>query len=190
MSSSVAEASSYNSPEDSGVGSVFLQHPDAGVGIIVDDWRSIAEVPPGRWAELLGTVAEAKKSLKEHGGGTWSRPHWVSCSIDVFYALGPGETKEELITFQLTGHEVDEEEPDEILRYANGEQMIVPEIPSPLVTLEFSISTLKKDLLPKHDYSRHPDPISKNMQELWKAVGSMTTMKCTFFFKEEETFQR
>jgi hypothetical protein len=53
----------------------------------------------------------------------------------MFYALGPGETKGELITFQLTGHHVDEEEPDEILRYANGEQMIVPEIPSPLVTV-------------------------------------------------------
>jgi hypothetical protein len=57
----------------------------------------------------------------------------------MFYALGPGETKEELITFQLTGHQVDEEEaseePGEILRYANGEKMIVPEIPSPLVTV-------------------------------------------------------
>jgi hypothetical protein len=53
----------------------------------------------------------------------------------VFCALGPGETKEELIKFQLPEHEVDEEEPDAILRWANSKQMIVPEIPPPLVTV-------------------------------------------------------
>jgi uncharacterized protein YpiB (UPF0302 family) len=54
----------------------------------------------------------------------------------VFYDLGPAVTKEEFVKFQLTRHEVHGEEPFAILQYVNGEEIIVSEIPPPLVKVK------------------------------------------------------
>ncbi|KAF8181912.1 hypothetical protein K438DRAFT_1975857 [Mycena galopus ATCC 62051] len=146
---------SYNSLEDDGVSSAFLQHPQTGTGIAVDRKGDVAEVPSQQWSEFLGCIADAKKTLKENGGGSWSRPQWQSCSADFFFDLGPAATKEEFLKFQFSGHLVDENEPEEILRYVNGRQSIVPEIPPALENVESAVSTLKEgNLLPKRDYAR------------------------------------
>ncbi|KAF7339185.1 hypothetical protein MVEN_01995800 [Mycena venus] len=113
--------------------SAFLQHPKTGAGILVDERGELVEIGQEKWSEFLELVADAKEVTKDSGGGSWSRPQYESCPTDVFYDLGPADNRKEFLMFQLTGHEVDDQEPDEILRWLKGEQTIVQEIPPALV---------------------------------------------------------
>ncbi|KAJ7645225.1 hypothetical protein DFH06DRAFT_1477067 [Mycena polygramma] len=123
-----------------------------GTGLLVDSSSgSTKEIPQERWSEFLSCVADATKALKENGGGSWSRPQEESCPTDVFYDLGPADTKDEFVKFQLTGHEVDVGEPKNILRWIKGNHEVVDEIPPPLVKLESAISDLRKARLRKWD---------------------------------------
>jgi hypothetical protein len=74
----VVVIASYNSMVGTDVSSALLEHPRTGVGILVDGSGATANIPAERWAPFLGCVAEAKECLKENGGGSWSRPQWVS----------------------------------------------------------------------------------------------------------------
>ncbi|KAJ6517092.1 hypothetical protein DFH09DRAFT_1287850 [Mycena vulgaris] len=161
---------SYNSMGGTGVSFAALHHPSTRVGIIVDDRGAVAEVPEERWSEFLAWVAEAKENLKE------------SCPTDTCYDLGPAATKGAFVKFQLFGHEVYGDEPDAILQYVNGGRQIVSEIPPALVKVESAILVMMDDLLPKRDYSRPREPISKGVEELLKAVDSMAMMSSADFF--------
>ncbi|KAJ7705242.1 hypothetical protein B0H14DRAFT_3027646 [Mycena olivaceomarginata] len=166
--SSVVAIESYNSMGGTGVSFAALQHPSTGVGIVVDDRGVVAEVPEERWSEFLAWVAEAKENLKVGAGGSWSRPQYESCPTDMCYDLGPAATKGAF--------------PDAILQYVNGGRQIVSEIPPALVKVESAILALRDDLLPKRDYSRPPESISTDVEELLKAVDSMATMSSADFF--------
>ncbi|KAJ7826272.1 hypothetical protein B0H14DRAFT_2817442 [Mycena olivaceomarginata] len=172
----VVAIESYNSMGGTGVSFAALQHPSTGVGIVVDDRGVVAEVPEERWSEFLAWVAEAKE--KPEGG----RPQYESCPTDMCYDLGPAATKGAFVKFQLSGHEVYGDEPDAILQYVNGGRQIVSEIPPALVKVESAILALRDDLLPKRDYSRPPESISTDVEELLKAVDSMATMSSADFF--------
>ncbi|KAJ6514346.1 hypothetical protein C8R47DRAFT_570599 [Mycena vitilis] len=150
--SDVVVIESYNGLGGCGVGFAFLQDRVNETGLLVNSSSgSTTEIPHEKWSEFLSCVADAKKVLQENGGGSWSRPSGDSCPTDVFYDLGPADTKAEFVKFQLTEHEIDAGEPENILRYINGKDEVVDEIPPPLVKLESAMRDLTKVRLRKRD---------------------------------------
>ncbi|KAJ7622122.1 hypothetical protein FB45DRAFT_927037 [Roridomyces roridus] len=159
---SVLVIKSYNSVGGSGVSSAFLHLPNnTQVGLVMSPRGLLGEVPADRWAELVRAVSDAKRLIvEENRGGTWSRPQYESCPTDVGYDLGPAETKKDLIELTLTGHEVDGDEPDSVVRYVNGTETTELEVPPEFEKMESLVTSLSAEFLPRHsDHSRAcPDP--------------------------------
>ncbi|KAJ6594859.1 hypothetical protein B0H19DRAFT_1366613 [Mycena capillaripes] len=171
---------SYNAVQGTGVDLAFLQHPVNGsMGVLVNDDGIIAEVREDKWSEFLRYVVDAKETAKKFGGGSWSRPQEDFCPTDIFYDLGPAERKEDFVKFQLTGHQVSGDEPDEILRWLNGKTDIVSEIPPALVKLESAIDALRQELLPN---ARRQASISGYTKKFWEVVDGMATMNSAAFW--------
>ncbi|KAJ7626908.1 hypothetical protein FB45DRAFT_1029286 [Roridomyces roridus] len=171
---SVLVLESYNAMGGSGVSSAFLYLPNnSQAGVVISSKGLLGEVPNDRWAELMGVVEAAKIFIdEENGGGTWSRPQYVSCPTDVAYDLGPAQTKKDLTKFIVTGHEVYGDQPASVVHYyVNGTETTELEVPPEIEKMEYMVTSLSDEFLPRHP--DHSPPIDDDLKKLVESVDNL-----------------
>ncbi|KAJ6605433.1 hypothetical protein DFH09DRAFT_1353874 [Mycena vulgaris] len=143
---------SHNAMGGSGLTHAFVFNPiHLDMGLLINRTGAVCEVGPEDWAELRRLASDAKNSVAQGGGGSWSRPQLAPFVPDRYHG-----------------------NPMHIIHWRDGAEEIAGEIPSPLVELAKASSSISQKLLP-YTYSQTQSELTSEARQMLEAVQDMST---------------